>query len=266
VAGETIIEIPLVSTRLEASGSVADFDASRLAIIIDTFASSVQVTSDKVTVDVLAGSVFLDVAIQFSSRDLATAAQASLADSMGSAAAASTFLSAAGVQVVNTPTFATSVTLVVTAPPPSPSSPAESTTVIQPTSSSQTVGTGIEADSSTETVAIVIIAIVAVCVVLVVIFMCCRLSKTPIEAPKSTKAMAASIGVVSSTTTASSRQVEEVSLEIGSPKQPVSPEPGSPVPGSPSTTPRRSASPVPAHVDTPGVIEKAIAKLDQEYV
>lgn len=269
----------MVQARLEAEGSLEDFDDSRKAIIQGAFAAHAGVTSDKVTVSVLSGSVIIEVSIQFNNTDAATSVQASLATTIGSEAAASTFLSAANVQVVNAPSVVGTTALVVAAASPPPSAEADGGPdlgeVEEPLPgldlgdvvSRQSTGTG---DSASAAPVIIggVVAFVLLILLLVGAFVWCKSRKPKRQGMES---IPAGIGMVSSTTGSSSTAKSphaEVSVEIGSPKQPLSPQPGSPVPGSPSATPRRSASPVPpanlniGESSTADVLESAIAKLN----
>lgn len=125
--GKAIVEVPVVTTRLIAEGSVDEYGENRKVAIADAFASLYAgVAREQITVTVLPGSVVIKVDIEFKDPAAAEAAQTSIASSMSSASAARSVLSAANVYVTSAPTVKkTSALRVVIAPPqlPLPSPP-----------------------------------------------------------------------------------------------------------------------------------------------
>lgn len=268
-AGQTTAEVPVVQTLLQASGSVADYDESRKDSIKSIVASSVGVTSDKVTIKVLAGSVVIDITVQFDDASAATTAQASLATSMQSAEAASTFLSGASVEVIATPAVVSTTAIVVVAISPSqppsmapPTASSPSVAVDDGTTSGQTSPGG--SVSPVSIVVIVLGALVLLLLLLAAMYVLYRRNNnmTMHQVGKST-----GIDMTSTTAVSGGRVADEISVDIGSPKIPLSPAPGSPQPGSPSATPRGASSPIPRQQDnTPSVLEGAIAQLEESKI
>jgi hypothetical protein len=246
-----------------------DFTESRRGIIRDAFADEAGVTKDKVTVSVLAGSVVIEVSIRFNNSAEAATAQAAIETSMGDAEAASTFLSAASVQVVSKPAVVQTTKLVVETEAPTDDS-TDPDLQIGGDSSALNQGDSPEASDSTAIIIIVaVVAVVGLLVVAAVIYVVARKSQQG-KSPQFLQATPAGINMVSTTSkSAGPRAIgdEVTDIEFGSPRAPLSPVPGSPIPGSP----KRPGSPVPgssaaetstaARLPDP-VVAGAIAKME----
>jgi hypothetical protein len=104
---------PAVSVSMTAAGAVSDYDDGKKAELECNMAALVDVSCDKVTVSVTAGSVILDFTIIAADTAAAAAVEATLTTAISTPSAASAAL---GVTIEAAPTI-TSVTLM---PPPSP--------------------------------------------------------------------------------------------------------------------------------------------------
>jgi hypothetical protein len=119
-ANQTILEIPVVTVHLEASGTVSDYDSITRANIAAAFADETGVTSDNVAVNVLPGSVIINVEVTVADAAASTSAQAALETRLANASSATSFLAAANVNITSNPVIVQTSRLIVGAAVASP--------------------------------------------------------------------------------------------------------------------------------------------------
>jgi len=116
--------VTVVQVQLTAAGTVSDYTEDKQTAIKQAFATHLSILISLLRLYITAGSVNIVVEIEVADDAAAQNVQTSIATEMASPEAATSFLSAAGVEVLSTPVIATKVVAAIGPPAPPPASSA----------------------------------------------------------------------------------------------------------------------------------------------
>lgn len=124
-SGQQVYNKPTVKVNLQAAGDVTSYGSAERDAIKTAFVNATGVEQNRVSVDVKAGSVLIEVGIVVDTPGDSATTSLLLSSTLSNASAATAFLAPAGVVITGAPEIVQTTTLVVDywSPPPPPLQP-----------------------------------------------------------------------------------------------------------------------------------------------